>query len=1196
MSSLVPVVLCKGTEYTVDGVIYQVNTPAYVSQDVAKRLLDTRRFRRLSDYTTAHSAALPSLPMFEQRLGSPDHVKNSLGTDDLSNKRVLLRRTGALGDSVFVAQVGAFLKERFPSMYLALAVQPHWVPLVSMYAHIDAVLTVNDACQHAVVCAFDYIIEFADTIETPEALKRDYYAAHFVRAGLNEADLTLGIPQAVLRSGDAQSNMRLALAKQLMNKHGLTSGEYVLVVRGTSNVLKTWDEYIFSEVVSGLLNATTSDRAYTHVVSIGTKKDSVRYRRQGFSYVEFDDLPVDIAGELVANAACVIGGDTGFTHFAVSLGVPVVSYWQATSPELTLPHAPCKDKVKAVVAKQPCHPCNVLRPSFCAHFDGQFPTCAHKVPAADVVSAVQAMLSHVTGTLHVHSARRTGMLTTIEARRVFDTGLMRVAIIMDDCDRYTGGGFYMWSLAMLFATRPEILVCVLSKTRKFVYANDEPVPPNVLLIHDATRELLFGVNKLAFDIVIGHPHLSGIDAVTYAQQNPTAKSILTIYETPEYIRKYRAGRDGEEPFWNEYKAALRQASVIFTISREVHTHLKAWLEENGGTHPPIERMYPMVNEVIADTVVKPIVAERIARENKTRSVVLIGRNVRYKGWKDALETFVNKFGTGYFSPSKPCTVYVLGDSMSSLVSNALLLWETYGIHVVCKENVSEAEKWKLLTEAQLVIHPSDFEGFGIPVAEALFAGTPVLCKPLPVFKEAFNDHPYYYTDQESYVHALRTIFSAWDAPEDDPGKSYQLLQDYLMDAVMYCSRRYLRVVRRIKALPLLLNRHFKAAMEEAHSGMVASRFNGEPLRVAMVTPYNNRCGVAETTRALLSDLRCTHKVFAPTDNIEEASTLVRADGANVVRCWKRTFTSCGALVNEITSFGASVVHVQHEFSLYRNSQEFFTFLQRVKMRQAKIVVTLHTIPLERTPFIAALEEIADAIVITKPSNAVNAHVLPLAVERPLITASKAECRALYPQLDPEAYVVGTFGLFQPHKGIRAFLKTFPDVSARVAGKRVQYLVSGFSNLTRDMYYRETLNMMQAYIDAGHVVVLNDYPELDVVQQRIQACDAMVYQHAPTPHVSCSASIRSALAMRKAVVCTDVNMFNEFTTDQVIKVPHVQDSGAMNTALADALVRLADPKARKPYESAARRFSTEYSVKNCAAALLKLYGELLAQKP
>jgi glycosyltransferase involved in cell wall biosynthesis len=80
-------------------------------------------------------------------------------------------------------------------------------------------------------------------------------------------------------------------------------------------------------------------------------------------------------------------------------------------------------------------------------------------------------------------------------------------------------------------------------------------------------------------------------------------------------------------------------------------------------------------------------------------------------------------------------------------------------HLHLLKHISDQEYYSLLKNAEALVFPSNYEGFGIPLLEALMLGTPVITTDIAVFRESFGDMPIYYQsgNAEMFLSALDKI-------------------------------------------------------------------------------------------------------------------------------------------------------------------------------------------------------------------------------------------------------------------------------------------------------------------------------------------------------------------------------------------------------------------------------------------------------
>lgn len=150
----------------------------------------------------------------------------------------------------------------------------------------------------------------------------------------------------------------------------------------------------------------------------------------------------------------------------------------------------------------------------------------------------------------------------------------------------------------------------------------------------------------------------------------------------------------------------------------------------------------------------PIAGSRIIEEDY---VLLIGANNARKntGWVLERMSEIKKQGL----------ILVLLGTHSGTFSHVPEVEHPF---VKVLDYVSQKDYYSLLHHCSALIYPSLYEGFGIPILEALSMKRPVICNDLPVFRESFGDLPIYLdlSQEKSLSIALNKIGN-WNIQEED---------------------------------------------------------------------------------------------------------------------------------------------------------------------------------------------------------------------------------------------------------------------------------------------------------------------------------------------------------------------------------------------------------------------------------------------
>lgn len=502
------------------------------------------------------------------------------------------------------------------------------------------------------------------------------------------------------------------------------------------------------------------------------------------------------------------------------------------------------------------------------------------------------------------------------------------------------------------------------------------------------------------------------------------------------------------------------------------------------------------------------------------------------------------------------------------------------IHLI-NEDLNIGQINSLYQQADALVAPSRGEGFGMPMAEAMLWGVPVITT-------AYGGHTDFCTPETSWLIDYRiakaqTHIGQFDSLWAEPDslhlvalmrKVYELLQDE-------AGREHIRV--RTQAAKQTIEHGWcwhqvAGRLLEAIDGLYASVANFLPSElmphanetagnVAWVSTWNTRCGIASYSEWLVQHSQLPITILANTD-----STPTGEDGTNVIRCWQtrsreQEAPSLTGLLNVILSGGYRAVVIQFNFAFF-DMQQMQTLIKVLRNKGIVVYLFFHATQdvIQAGSVISTIRSFGSSLAdctrllvhgtddlnrLKRFGQVDNVTLIPHGVMyEPLILARH--------QPDPAVFRIAGYGFLLPDKGIPELISAFALLQQRLLAMRAegrQYpkvrlelfnalYPGGVSEREREKC--ATLIGFSGY--ASSIGLHTAYQENEQSLALLAACDLVVFPYQKSRESS-SAAVRMGLAAGRPVACTPMNVFGD-VSEIVHFLPDISPQ-----AMADGLLEL-----------------------------------------
>jgi glycosyltransferase involved in cell wall biosynthesis len=428
--------------------------------------------------------------------------------------------------------------------------------------------------------------------------------------------------------------------------------------------------------------------------------------------------------------------------------------------------------------------------------------------------------------------------------------------------------------------------------------------------------------------------------------------------------------------------------------------------------------------------------------------------------------------------------------------------------------VSDSELALLYKNSSLFVFPSFYEGFGLPVLEAMHYGIPVITSNLSSLPEVVEDagvliNPY---NPEDIANEMTKILINTD------------LQAELSEKGKVQSEKFSWTY----TAQLALNSF------EAYN-------SGRTVRLGMVTTWNVKCGIAEYSKYLIEKIQGLRTIiFGNYDNL-----LTEEDGLNVIRCWDNQLNQFDVLYKEIIRNKIDVVHFQFNFGLF-NLSNLIKLKNKLQKSGKKVIITFHATQdvkigseyIKLRNFSKDLRTFDKIIVHTEADRRrldsidvnENVVIIPQGMKtiegyHPLNNGVKKKFKN-YP-------IISTFGFCLPHKGhlesiqaISLLKKEYNDILFLV--------ISALYPIDESRKYLERCQKEVKDLDlTNNVLFFPNFMNEEKIFELLQLSDIAILPYTTTKESS-SAAVKTTLAAMIPVIVTDLPIFSEYN-EEVYKI-------------------------------------------------------------
>lgn len=304
---------------------------------------------------------------------------------DLSGKKILVWRTGGIGDLLFIQPNLRKLKEWYPDCYVTFACARQYQSMVETWDEVDKLIDLpfparflTEADYHII---FEGVIERCKEAETTNAYK---LFSKWLNIEVPEEEL---VPKQKTRPKTDEEVLKI-----IKEKFNLEPKEYIVASLRSSAIIRTPDPQVTCNILSKLIEKgykiVLTDSAKHSELLDGTIKKFLSDSTNVFNFAPYSkELSSTIS--LIKFSRLVIAPDTSLVHLAAALDVPCFGIYGPFPGKIRLSTYPKADWIEGNIE---CSPCFTHGSKPCKNNINGFSKCFYNIDSDQAVGKIEKLL------------------------------------------------------------------------------------------------------------------------------------------------------------------------------------------------------------------------------------------------------------------------------------------------------------------------------------------------------------------------------------------------------------------------------------------------------------------------------------------------------------------------------------------------------------------------------------------------------------------------------------------------------------------------------------------------------------------------------------------------------------------------------------------------------------------------------------